>query len=373
MTQQNTKTRRYGRILLRTFLWVAGIFLLYIIVAITYGTLTDWQPPAEQAAEEYATTPTATIADSVLSFAIWNIGYTGLGVESNFFYDTPSGFYYAGGRMIRPPHELSQKNLEGAEQFVSSTKADFFLLQEVDYASRRSYYANTFDSLRDQQSTYAAYYAPNYKNARVPIPLLQPWAAYGAVNSGVATFSRFQPQVSTRIQLPGQFGWPERVFSLDRCILLQRYTLANGHQLVLMNIHLSAYDADGSLKKEQMIFLRDIAMAEYEQGNYVIIGGDWNQCPPNFAFDTFAPGKTQGHQQYNIAPDYYPADWQWIYDPTQPTNRKMRDVYAAGETFITLIDFYLTSPNLQTLQVKTIDQGFRYSDHQPVWMEVKLR
>jgi endonuclease/exonuclease/phosphatase family metal-dependent hydrolase len=33
----------------------------------------------------------------------------------------------------------------------------------------------------------------------------------------------------------------------------------------------------------------------------------------------------------------------------------------------------LISPNLTAKQVKTIDQQFRFSDHQPVWMEVELR
>ena len=44
-----------------------------------------------------------------------------------------------------------------------------------------------------------------------------------------------------------------------------------------------------------------------------------------------------------------------------------------GKTFTTLIDFYLVSPNVEILEVKTIDLDFKYSDHQPISLKVKLK
>ena len=55
-----------------------------------------------------------------------------------------------------------------------------------------------------------------------------------------------------------------------------------------------------------------------------------------------------------------------------PTNRKTASPYNKEETFITLIDFFLISPNVKMRQVKGIRQDFQFSDHQPVWMEVEL-
>ncbi len=109
------------------------------------------------------------------------------------------------------------------------------------------------------------------------------------------------------------------------------------------------------------------------QADYVVLGGDWNQCPPYFRFDTFMPGNTQGYQQGNVPDDMFPEDWRFAFDPTIPTNRKCRDPYEAGKTFVTLIDFFLVSPNVQIRSVKCLDQKFRNSDHQPVWMEVALQ
>ncbi|MFK7934419.1 MAG: endonuclease/exonuclease/phosphatase family protein [Saprospiraceae bacterium] len=348
------------------------VFFLYIAVVLIHGTFYDYQPAAILSADATTTASEEVIADSTLSLLTWNLGFGGLGAKSNFFYDH-GDFFFAKGRMVRSPENLVNTYNEGIEQVLSQTKADFFLLQEVDFESRRSYYNNQFEKIKAIKTDYAAAFAPNYKVPRVPVPVFEPWRAYGYTHSGLASYSRFQPTESTRYQLPGDHPWPTRVFQLDRCVLWQRYALANGKELLIGNVHNSAYDQGGVLKKQQMDFLKDMVTAAYEKGNYVILGGDWNQVPPYFQFDGFMPGKSGGFSQINIAPDFLPAEWQWVYDPTVPTNRKMADVYEPGETFITLIDFYLLSPNLRALSVKGINQNFAYSDHQPVYLEVALK
>lgn len=359
--------------LIRTLGLLALLFVLYVAGVLIYGTVTDWTPPAEEAIELAQTSEEATITDSVLSFAIWNIGYGGLGEESDFFYERGGGMWTSGGRMIRAEEELVNKNIAGARLFTASTQVDAYLFQEVDYDSRRSYFTNQFDTLRAVHPGFAAAFAANYKVNRVPIPILEPWRAYGQVHSGLATLSRWQPYESKRLQLPGDFPWPTRIFQLDRCLLVSRFRTAQGGDLVLVNAHLSAYDSDGSLKAQQMGFLRDWVQAEYEAGNFVVVGADWNQCPPYFPFDSFSPGETQGYTQLNISHDFLPDGWQWIYDATTPTNRKIHEPFQPESTFRTLIDFFLLSPNVQARRVRTIDQAFRFSDHQPVWLEVELR
>lgn len=355
----------------KLILSLALIFLLYVIIVLVYGTARDWQPekvieitPAQQASEEI-------INDSILTFASWNLGYGGLGAKSNFFFDNGDQLF-SNGRMIRSPKEYVDEYVSGAELFVSNTKSDFFLLQEVDFDSKRSYYINEFDRLRAKQPKYSAAFAANYKNDRVPLPVAEPWRVYGQVHSGLASLARFQPTSSTRYQLPGTFPWPTRIFQLDRCVLKQTYPVKGGKAVVVFNVHNSAYDKGGKMKKQQTDFLKGLFLEEYEKGNYVVVGGDWNQVPPNFPFDRFMPGATSGYSQIEIENDMMPADWTWIYDPTTPTNRKSRDTYVPQVTFETLIDFFLISPNIQVKQVKGIKQGFRFSDHQPVWMEVEL-
>ncbi|MEL6867856.1 MAG: endonuclease/exonuclease/phosphatase family protein, partial [Bacteroidota bacterium] len=143
-------------------------------------------------------------------------------------------------------------------------------------------------------------------------------------------------------------------------------------ELVVINIHNSAYDSGGVLKAQQMAYLKEFVQAEYANGHYIVAGGDWNQCPPYFRYDGFSPTKEADPPTANIAADFLPEDWQWVYDPTMPTVRHNQKVYKAGETFVTLIDFFLISPNLRAIKVKGVNHNFQASDHQPVWMEVEL-
>lgn len=352
------------------FLYAFGIFVLYFVVVLTHGTVTDFQPEATIPLEVMGAS-TEKITDSTLSFLNWNVGFCGLGEESNFFYDN-GGFLFSNGKMVRSPQEAVQKNLQGLKSLVQSMSADFFLLQELDQDSKRSYHYNQFDTLRQLKPDFNATFAVNYQSSRVPLPVLEPWNVMGEVNSGVSTFSRFASKEATRHQFPGNYEWPTRIFQLDRCFILQRFPHANGKEVIVINTHNSAYDKGGLLKKQQMEYMKDFLTKEYEKGNYVIVGGDWNQCPPNFKFDAFSKNDSEGYSQINVPMDYLPEGWVWVYDPTTPTNRKLTDTYEAGKTFTTLIDFYLISPNVTLKKVKTINQDFQFSDHQPIYMEVQL-
>jgi endonuclease/exonuclease/phosphatase family metal-dependent hydrolase len=360
------------RKVLKYVAWLLGIFVLYVLAVLIHGTATDWQPQARIVPVDLQGSKQALISDSVISLVSWNIGYAGLGEESDFFYDN-GGSLFSKGHMIRPPETISRKNLEGASLFTRTTASDFFLFQEVDWTARRSYYLNQVDTLRAQQEGFHAIYASNYKVSRVPIPIMEPWRAYGQVDAGLLSLSRWQPSEQVRLQFPGAFPWPTRIFQLDRCLILTRFATSRDKDLVVINAHLSAYDATGELKRQQMSFLKELVEKEYAAGNYVIVGADWNQCPPHFPFDSFSPGRTQGYHQYNIDAEFLPADWQWLYDPTVPSNRKLRTPFDPEESFQTVIDFFLLSPNLRAHKVKTIDQRFRLSDHQPVWIEVEFQ
>lgn len=363
--------KRYLRIALRALALFLLVLLLYVGTVLIYGTLNDYQPPAEETLS--ASGQAVPVGqDSVFRFLSWNLGYTGLGEESEFFFDR--GYMLsARGLPTRTAEEQVRKNLDGIHQTLASTQADFFLIQEIDRNSKRSYYTDQFEQLQEALPGFSGVYAPNYRVPFVPIPVLEPWKAYGRTESGLATYARYASASDTRYQLPGDFAWPTRVFQLDRCISVHRYPLPSGPELVVVNLHLSAYDKGGALKMQQMAWLREFLLAEYAKGHYVVAGGDWNLCPPYFEFDSFMPGQSGPYSQINIDPEWLPEAWRWVYDPTVPTNRKTRTVYEPGKTFVTLIDFFLISPNLRALTVKNLDLQFRYSDHQPVFLEVEVR
>ncbi len=348
---------------LRIVIFIIAIPLLYVVGVIMYGSLTEYKPaPGQTDVLEIKNKGLASAEmDSVLHFMIWNLGYGGLGREEDFFFD--------GGKTVRAPREIWDKDFRGQYSTITGTDSvDFFLLQEIDICSKRSYEINQYDSLASMLKTYTAAFAVNYDVNFVPKPYLHP---FGKVNSGVATFSKYQPASAERIQYPGHFGWPTKIFFLDRCFLIEKYPLKNGKELVVINTHNSAYDESGEIKKQEMEFLRDRLTAEYEKGNYVIAGGDWNQCPPGFNIHTFQTAEYDAFippaMEFGLLPD----GWIWCYDPTTPTNRHL-DTPLDDNTFKTLIDFYVISPNIKVKKVKTINNGFDFSDHQPVLLTIEL-
>lgn len=355
---------------LRPFLRIVlPAFMLYVLGILGHGWLVDWQPEPETVLTPTSSVRVSRIQDSLLTFISWNVGYGGLGAESDFFYDD-EGMWHSGSSMVRTPRPLVEKNLSGALDFLKNTQADFFLLQEVDMASDRSHQIRQYDAYCAALPGFAATFAANYQCPRVPIPLLEPWNAYGAVESGLGTFGRYQPAEAVRYQLPGKYPMPDRLFQLDRCAALHRYPTKWGNDLVVINIHNSAYDPGDKIKAIQMPYLRGLALKEYEKGNYVVLGGDWNQCPPYFRYDTFIP--SDGHTQGNIPDDFFPEGWKFAYDSTLPTNRKAGDPYEKGKTFETLIDFFLVSPNVRVVKVNGISQKFQFSDHQPVVLTIGI-
>ncbi len=345
--------------IIRPFLYLLLILVGAFLLFLAYASLDDYQP--EEIISHQIDNQPDIIQDTLsLNLLIWNIGYAGLDASMDFFYD--------GGEQMRPTQEGVQRNMEGIlSTLLPYQDYDFVLLQEVDKNSRRSYHLDEYQMLQDQFQGYHCSFGKNYDVAFVPIPLKEPM---GKVESGLMTISKQTPNTVERHSFPGNYSWPVKLFMLDRCFLVNRYTLASQKELVVINTHNSAYD-DGSLRAGQMEYLRDYLLSEYEKGNYVIVGGDWNQTPygivpelPAHQFDT--------ENLTYVDKDYPAPEWIWAYDTSLPTNRRVKVPYDPTSTPTTIIDCYLLSPNLQQVEVKTIDLGFEYSDHQPVQLNAKL-
>jgi endonuclease/exonuclease/phosphatase family metal-dependent hydrolase len=278
-------------------------------------------------------------------------------------------FFYEGGRMVRPDREQNRGYLEGILDFLGKKEStDFMIIQEIDFRSKRSYGTDQFEAVQAKLDGHHGDYAINYKSAFVPSPFREPM---GRVKAGQATFSRHIPASASRIATPGAYAWPVRLFMLKRCFLVSRYPVENGRELVLFNIHNSAFDDAGDLREKELELLRELALSEYTAGHYVVIGGDWNQNPPGW---TPSPGrKYLAKELWPIEGDYMPEGWTWAFDPAWPTNREVSKPFNIRETLCTSLDFFLVSPNISVDGTEALDMEFRFSDHQPVIMGFTLR
>ncbi len=277
------------RPLLYLLLFLVGAFILFLL----YATIDDYKP-LEVSAQSIECEPDI-LADSLQArLLIWNIGYAGLDASMDFFYD--------GGEQMRPSEEGVMANIKGISSTLEPFEDfDFILLQEVDKDSKRSYYQNEFQLIQDQFSGYHSSFGKNYDVGFVPIPISEPM---GKVESGLMTLSKQCPGSVERHSFPGNYSWPMKLFMLDRCFLVSRYRLSNQKELLIINTHNSAYD-DGSLRTQQMSYLRDYLLSEYEKGNYVIVGGDWNQTP--FGLEPVATLPSFRHRESDLYRERLPC------------------------------------------------------------------
>lgn len=341
---------------------IGGLSVFAFSAFLLFATIADFKPAEREVLELHNPTHFDIVDKQNINLMIWNIGYAGLGREMDFFYD--------GGKGVRPPKEMNVKYIKAIESRLSQNDSmDFILLQEVDLDARRSYRKNQFAFLGTCLDKHSGVCAINYNVKFVPVPFTNPM---GRVVSGLANYSRFDPISSVRHSFPGNFGWPKKLFMLDRCFILQRYRTINNFDLVLINTHNSAFD-DGSLRTAQMLMLKDIALDEYEKGNVVIIGGDWNLTPPGYDPDKQMSGYLPDQ---NITPEVATNNilpqWKWVFDPSLPTNRRVDKPFIKETSYTSIIDYFLVSPNVQIKSVETLDWGFDVSDHNPVIISLEM-
>lgn len=342
------------------YLFILIIFILLgFIGLIIYAIITDYKPE-EQIIISQSKEPSVLNNSLSITLLTWNIGYAGLDKDMDFFYD--------GGTKVITPRNTCIANLKGIGNFLRSNDSiDFVFLQEVDRKSKRSYFIDEYDTILTKLNEPAADFATNYDVFFVPLPVSKPM---GKVLSGIATFGKYTPSSSIRVAYPGDFGFPTQLFWLDRCFLVNRYPLSNGKELILINTHHEAFDA-GDIRIAQMEYLKTFIIKEYNNGNYVVAGGDWNQSPPGFNPD-FGENIVNTSQMA-MEPNYFPEDWEWVYDSNSPSNRSVTTAYDPSATGTTIIDFFLLSPNIESDYVKCARLGFANSDHNPVIIRVKLK
>ena len=268
-----------------------------------------------------------------LRMVSYNIGFGAYSDDYTFFMD--------GGDESRCRSEqIGIENVKGALSVANNADADIYLFQEVDIDATRSYHVNQLDILKESLGgEFASVYAQNYDSPYLFWPLLEP---HGANKSGIATFSRFDVSSALRRQLPIEDGFM-KLLDLDRCYSVSRIPCEGGRELVVYNVHLSAYTSDGTIANEQLKMLIADMQGEYDKGNYCIAGGDFNKDLPD---DT---GDADYTWAQPIPPEIIPEDFTLIPPEADPI-KSCRDagvVYDADTSFTIPVDGFIVSNNVE--------------------------
>ncbi|OQY39190.1 MAG: hypothetical protein B6229_04390 [Spirochaetaceae bacterium 4572_7] len=352
--------------MLKRLLVVAGVIIGLVVVFLLFITIAEYRPQDQENAIVIKDGQSVSENVSSLSLVTWNIGYAGLDKDTDFVLD--------GGTMGCPrSQEAVEEAMSGISDTLAMLNSDVYILQEVDRSSSRTGKIDEADRISSLFSDHDAYFAPNYKALIVPFPLSDP---IGKVDSGILTLSEYNTDTAVRWQLPGYYDWPVRTIHLKRCALETRIpSTTPGIDWVILNVHLTAY-GDGSMRVEQLAFLKEMMNKYYNEGHYVIIGGDWNSLFPGVTKEQFGSYTTveENLGWLQAIPDSWtPEGWQWAFDMDVPTCRTLDDSFVPGENLVCLIDGFLVSPNVSIDRVIGHNIGFEHSDHNPVSMEVSIK
>ena len=307
-------------------------------------------------------------AGQELMITSYNIGFGAYSDDYTFFMD-------GGKESWAFSKEAVYTNIGGAMGVIEAKQPDIALFQEVDFDATRSYHVDERVLVEDAMEKIGAYnyiFAQNYDSPFLMYPITQP---HGANKAGILTFAKADLYDGLRRSLPIEEGL-SKVLDLDRCYSKARVKTDNGKELVIYNLHLSAYTAKAETAETQLSMVVQDMQDEYDQGNYCIAGGDFNRDLLGNSPEIFHTAVLADNWAQPVNMSLFTDDITLVA-PFQEGDlvascRNPDKPYEEGD-FVVTVDGFIVSANVEVTYANVIDAGFRYSDHNPVMMKFKLK
>ncbi|MEL7419893.1 MAG: hypothetical protein AAGK10_15165 [Cyanobacteria bacterium J06555_3] len=334
--------------MIKKILIVYTVPALIFVILVVYLVNAFYKPSA---IEEYQWSSIQENPKDELEIVTWNLGYAGLGRGSNFVMD--------GGTDWRPKsRKIVEQNVSGIIDFLKSTEPDLFLFQEIAKPSFLNHHVDVLNSVITALPKYPHIYISDFRTHLIPYPY--------NINSGLSVFAKSGLVSSSKSRLlplePRRFGAFRKHYQM---VVNHVPTSVLGKEWIIINLHLAAFDSDANIRSEQLKVIRSFAIEQYRQGNFVIIGGDWNLR----LAETNFPHKTEKKYLFwvnDLPDDAFPSDWRIVADSDVPSVRTVHKAYVPDDNYVTIIDGFVTSPNVKSIYVKTTALGFVNSDHNPI-------
>jgi len=274
--------------------------------------------------------------DSIFSIVTYNIGYLS-GMTNN--------------KAIAKPKELFDQNLEKVKNEFELLQADIIALQEIDYASARSFEVNQQNEIADLGYNYVAQNI-NWDEKYVPFPYWPPSMHFGKVLSGQSILSKYPLKDLQRIVLDRVKNNPfyRDALYLERLAQVATVTLENKN-VVIINVHLEAFDK--ITREGQLDAIIDL-FKKYNKKYPTILLGDFNS---DVNYDNPAIIKLLNLK--NVGNAAFEKSYDFTYSSAKPFKR---------------IDYIFYSKNsIEIIDSKVLKQFGEASDHLPIEMKFKLK
>lgn len=357
MNADKVKKTNVKKIILIVCLALVAAVLLTVIGYVVYVFADYKRIEDNEELEILSSTDAKAPVGEELKIITYNIGFAAYTPEFSFFMD--------GGEQSRAFSEKSvNETMSGIAELLKSEDADFLMIEEVDERATRSHHVDQRRMLQSALLGYDSVFAVNYDSPYLFYPFDEP---HGKSLAGMLTFSRYDLASSLRRSLPIETSLMKLV-DLDRCYSVSRVETDGGRELVLYTVHLSAYTSDGTIATEQLKMLIADMRAEYEKGNYVVCGGDFNKDLLGDSSEYFGVSG----EEYTWA-QAFPTDLlegtglSLVATSNAPTCRNADAPYHQAQ-FVLTVDGFIVSDNVTAVEAHTVENDFEYSDHNPVAM-----
>lgn len=384
------------KIILTSILGVLGALVLFVLCYVGYILLSYYRIE-----DNYTLTIEDGSSEEVVevgksyTISTYNIGFGAYSQDYTFFLDSgylPDGTVVTGYYSTARSYDECLENVTGAINTISKIDADFMLFQEVDTNSTRSHKINQYQMIKDKFINTSSVYASNFHTAFLPYPL---YDMHGKVEAGLVTVSKYDIQSAVRKSFTVATDL-SKLFDLDRCFSYSEINVANNKKLIIVNVHMSAYDEGGVIRKAQREELNKFLDEMYSKGHYIIVGGDYNHdlltYNPEYDYD-FNTNPAFSDYIGMLKPDwlqqFFNSDssvelangFRVVSSDNAPTCRDASVNWVKGESYVTTIDGFIVSDNVEVELCETIItsggrlnvEHFAYSDHDPVIMKFKLK
>ncbi|MGN0960658.1 MAG: endonuclease/exonuclease/phosphatase family protein [Christensenellales bacterium] len=354
---------------------VAGILALLVLVVgsyVIYISAQFYRIEDNQNIEINSNKEIYVSLGTELKISTYNIGFGAYSQDFSFFMDsgeTLDGKQLYGTGSVAKDKQTVVDNTTGSINTISSQNVDFAFFQEVDVKATRSYGYNQYQHIQNSFDSFSSSISMNFHSAFLFYPILNP---HGKTDAGIVTLSKYNITSATRRSLPIDESFPTKFFDLDRCIQVTRLPINDSEkELVLINVHLSAYDEGGLVRKQQLEVLNGILETERNLGNYVIAGGDFNHDIAS-SINLWETNRKQPEWVYQLDNTNLTSGYRFVASTNAPTCRSTDGPYIKGESYLVVIDGFICSSNVETISITNIDTDFQYSDHNPAVLTFKL-
>lgn len=338
---------------------IIGIFLLGFLILLSFLWMKEYRPKKIENVKIEGLGEKNPEIGKIYKIMTWNIGYGGLDKDTDFFMD--------GGDRVFPINKNHvEKSLNNIIKSSKKFNADIKFFQEVDVNSKRTYHINEVEKIRKNLGGNTTF-ALNFKADFIPYPI----PPMGKVESGIMSQTNFKIKKSKRYQQEIPHKFPTRLVNLKRAFNPSYIDIKNSNKkLVIVNVHLDAYESGNKGRIAQTKEIINFVNKEYEKGNYVIVGGDFNQ-------ELTGLYKKLPEGIWNPSPfpkEMLTENIKLYFDKDGKTSVVNDKPYTGKDAYLSTIDGFLATDNIEVKNIKTQTQeDFQYSDHNPVLMEFVLR